>query len=283
MGQGTVPDRLGDPFKAVGVVGGLAVLVSTDDHAVPIQNIPRQRGCQIFAGLRRKKTARQHPVARTFALCSFPCAEPRLPVIVPIDEQLGHQADRQRGEHVDHRMLFDKRRGKTDHHDHERQQDFPHRLELPVLKPHGHDAHRIRYVKRGAHACRGVEGVDKGHQPGEEVVAHEHVWPQILARGVEDVDRHRDELGDEDKERELGKALGIIQQRIDQRSENQRIPEDVKDGEVLAEGDHVVERTVHRVADLRRDQIFGQKVETEIKEPAENCQLHMGKLGRIEL
>ena len=128
-------------------------------------------------------------------------------------------------------------------------------------------------MQRRAHARRGVEGVDKGHQPREEIVAHERLRPQILARGIEDVDRHRDELGDEDKERELGKALGIIQQRIEQRTENQRVPEDVKDGEVFAEGDHVVERAVHRMADLRRDQILGQKVETEIKEPAENCQL----------
>ena len=54
MGQGTVPDRLGDALEAVSVASGLAVLVLGNDHAVPIQNIPRQRGCQIFAGLRRK-------------------------------------------------------------------------------------------------------------------------------------------------------------------------------------------------------------------------------------
>ena len=113
-------------------------------------------------------------------------------------------------------MLLDERRGETDHHDHERQQNFPHRLEILVFQPDGQNAHRVRHVQRRAYARRGVEGVDKGHQPGEEVVAHERLRPQILARGIEDVDRHRDELGDEDKEGELGKALRIIQQRIDQ-------------------------------------------------------------------
>ena len=54
MGQGTVPDRLGDAHQTVGVAGRLAVLVLGNDHTVPIQNIPCQRGCQIFAGLRRK-------------------------------------------------------------------------------------------------------------------------------------------------------------------------------------------------------------------------------------
>ena len=38
----------GDAFEAVGVAGGLPVLGSRDDHAIPIQNIPRQRSCQIF-------------------------------------------------------------------------------------------------------------------------------------------------------------------------------------------------------------------------------------------
>ena len=38
----------GNALQAVGVVGRLAVLGSRDDHAVPIQNIPRQRSCQIF-------------------------------------------------------------------------------------------------------------------------------------------------------------------------------------------------------------------------------------------
>ena len=40
-----------DALEAVSVAGGLAVLVLGNDHAVPIQNIPRQRGCQIFTCL----------------------------------------------------------------------------------------------------------------------------------------------------------------------------------------------------------------------------------------
>ena len=44
---GASGDR-GNALQAVGVVGRLAVLGSRDDHAVPIQNIPRQRSCQIF-------------------------------------------------------------------------------------------------------------------------------------------------------------------------------------------------------------------------------------------
>ena len=61
MGQGTVPcptDRLGDALQTVGVAGRLAVLVLGNDHAVPIQNIPCERGCQIFTGLRRKESPR---------------------------------------------------------------------------------------------------------------------------------------------------------------------------------------------------------------------------------
>ena len=57
-----------DALQTVGVAGHLAALVLGNDHAVPVQNIPRQCGCQIFAGLRRKKSARQGAVARTFAL-----------------------------------------------------------------------------------------------------------------------------------------------------------------------------------------------------------------------
>ena len=38
----------GDALQAVGITGLLPVLGSRDDHAIPIQNIPCERGCQIF-------------------------------------------------------------------------------------------------------------------------------------------------------------------------------------------------------------------------------------------
>ena len=179
-------------------------------------------------------------------------------------------------------MLLDEGRGQTDQHDHDAESPFPADPQFAFFQGHREDAHRVGHVQRGEHARGGVKGVDKGHQTAQEIVAHEDLGPQILPRRVEDIDRHRDDLRDEDELGQPREAFDIVQQAVDQRAEDEQVPEDVEDGEILAEGDHVVQRAMDRMADLRRDQVFGEKVEAEVEDPAEDRQLHVRKLRRVE-
>ena len=123
-----------------------------------------------------------------------------------------------------------------------------------------------------AHPGAGVHGVDKGHEPGEDIVPGEGLGPQVLAVGQENVDGHGDGLGNDNVGLHTFEASHIIEQEVHHGHNNQHIPGHIEDQKELIERNEIVKPAVDGVAPLRRDKVFRQEVQQKIAYPPQEQQ-----------
>ena len=169
-------------------------------------------------------------------------------------------------------MLLHEAHGEGDHHHQQDQQRLPHPSQFPVLQIGGEDAQSVGHMERGADPRGGIHGVDEPQDPGEDVLPGKLLRPQVLAAGPEDVAGNGDHLGDDDELLHMGEFIHIVQKGKEQGEEDQGEPGHVENGEVLAEGDQIIQKDMDDGTVFRRDQVFRQEIHQKIPDPAQGQQ-----------
>ena len=203
------------------------------------------------------------------------------PPISP-DDGLAEEAHGNRRGDVDGGVLLDEADRAADRDDDGDEHALPVARDLAVLEHHREDAEGIAHVQARADAGRRVEGVDDAHDPREEIVVLEGLGTEILPARIEHIDRHGDDLREDDEPLQALEALDVIERVIEERSAHEHIPEHIRDDEQLIERDHVVQHAVDRMAARRGDQILGDKIHQKVEDPAAQ-QLQVGKLRLVQL
>lgn len=162
-------------------------------------------------------------------LFGFGSLEPSLPVGFSVHDALGQQADRQRCERINHGVLLDKRGGHTDQHSGDHHKSLPCFRHILLLQPYRDDAHGIGHVQRWAHIGVGIKEVQKRNALGQKIVPGELGRPQILTIGKENIYDRGHNLRDDDKGLKPFEAIHIVQEKIQQRANNQQIPKHIRD------------------------------------------------------
>ena len=220
-----------------------------------------------------------------FALYSrtsrFFSAELGKPVIPAVNKDLRQEADGQGGENVHRRVLLNKADRKTDHDYQEGERRLPTRRKAFVFQSHRQDPQGIGRMQGRADAGVGIEGIDKLYNIGQYILPWEDLGPQILTAGPEDIAEHGHRLRNHDKGLQLSECRHVIEQRIGQGAEDEEIPAHIEDHEELVKGDQIIQRAVDGMAALRRDQVFGDKIQSKVDNPAAQ-QLQMGKARLVQ-
>lgn len=199
----------------------------------------------------------------------------------PEHQKLSQKANRDGGNKIDHGMLLDKYGGQTDqngkHHD-ERFESFGYAV---LFQPHRCNADGIDAVHGRAYPGVGIYGVKETDQCSKNVIICEGFRPQILTAGINDIDDDGNHLCENKVFLQFYKTGHIVKQEISQRTNDQCIPENVRDHEIFAERDQIVQGTVDYMTFFNGDQDLGQEKGCKIEYPSKQP-LQMGKTGVIE-
>lgn len=98
----------------------------------------------------------------------------RLPVVLPIDEDLRQQADRKSGQHVNGGVLLDKADRHTHHQHEQRQRCLEPSAQILVLQCDRENPQRVGHMQRRADPGWGVKGIDDAQHPGKDVLPWEN-------------------------------------------------------------------------------------------------------------
>jgi hypothetical protein len=91
---------------------------------------------------------------------------------------------------------------------------------------------------------------------------------QVLAVGKEYIDRHGNDLGDDDKDLQPLKTVHVVKQKISQRDNDQKIPKNIGDQKNLAKRDQIIDGTMNDIATFCRDQVLSKNEENKVDYPA---------------
>lgn len=200
----------------------------------------------------------------------------------PVKQTFADQAQRNGRQGVQHRMLLGQEGGRDDqNHQAGEQEPPPQSSFLPVQK-HRQNGNGVGRVEGGQNPGRGIEAVDEGQNPGEEIVPGHGIRPQKLDAWPDDVNKHCPGLRNHDVDRQPPEIWNVVEEEIEQRACHQTEPEQIGNYKDLAEGDHVVQSAVDHVAAFKGDQVFRDKIEGEIDDPAAQQQ-HVPIFGACDV
>jgi len=122
----------------------------------------------------------------------------------------------------------------------------------------------------------GIKAVKQSDTSGKKIISREYLWPEILSAGKKDVDGHGNHLSNDDIGLQTLEAVYIVQQKVSEGENNERIPKNIRYQKPLTEWYHIIQPHVHRCAVFSRDQIFCEEVQNKVTDPTEK-QLQMGE------
>lgn len=133
-------------------------------------------------------------------------------------------------------------------------------------------------MKGRAHPGIGVHRIDNAKKLRQNIVPGKYIRAQILPVWENAIDRHGNDLGDDDIRLHLLKAVYAVQQEIQQRSYDQKVPAHVGNNKPFTEGHHIIQPGMDRIAVFCGNQILCQHIQCQITDPAKK-QFQMAEFG----
>lgn len=128
-----------------------------------------------------------------------------------VNDIIGDEANGQRRQQIQHRMLPEKNCGDRDQEGGYAKYDLPWQCGKMAAVPCGkHDRHGADHMERGADIGIGVEAVEKLHHVHHPVVPGEFYRAEFLAVWEKNIDRHRGPIGDGQIADELSEGGDVI-------------------------------------------------------------------------
>ena len=208
---------------------------------------------------------------------------PRVAAMRTVADGVRDQRQRQRRQHVDDRMLLEEHRRQADEQRRRRENGPPQRLPQPLGVPSGeHHAQRTEHMDGRADIGVGVEGVKIPDHLREQVVARKSRRTKLLAGGENQINHNRDRVCKDDEVHKPLERADVVQHRIQQHPDDAQKPRQIRNQKQLAEWDHVVQRTVHRIVAHRAVKFLDEIEEKSVNRP-EQQQLEMAKRFVVQL
>ena len=113
-------------------------------------------------------------------------------------------------------------------------------------------------MHRRAHPCVGIDCIESFYSICKNIIPDKLYWPQFLPAGEKNVDYHGNYLRYNQECHKALESFRVVERKIHQCNDDQCIPKNIGNDEILTEGDYIIQLAMDNMAFLRRNICFRQ-------------------------